>query len=59
MAEDKDKKRKEIRERLKKSRESGGIDRSINRLTVSSPGGDPTNRNKDGSIKRRKNNGSL
>ena len=54
MAEDKDKKRKEIRERLKKSRESGGIDRSINRLTVSSPGGDPTNRNKDGSIKRTK-----
>lgn len=54
MAEDKDKKRKEIRERLKKSRESGGIDRSINRLTLSSPGGDPTNRNKDGSIKRTK-----
>ena len=53
MAEQ-DKKRKEIRERLKKSRESGGIDRSINRLTVSSPGGDPTNRNKDGSIKRTK-----
>ena len=53
MAEE-DKKRKEIRERLKKSRESGGIDRSINRLTVSSPGGDPTNRNKDGSIKRTK-----
>lgn len=53
MAEE-DKKRKEIRERLKKSRESGGIDRSINRLTLSSPGGDPTNRNKDGSIKRTK-----
>ena len=34
MAEDKDKKRKEIRERLKKSRESGGIDRSINRLIL-------------------------
>ena len=54
MAEDKDKKRKEIRERLEKSKKSGGIDRSINRLTVSSPGGDPTNRNKDGSIKRTK-----
>jgi len=54
MAEDKDKKRKEIRERLEKSKKSGGIDRSINRITVSSPGGDPTNRNKDGSIKRTK-----
>ena len=29
-------------------------DVKINRITVSSPGGDPTNRNKDGSIKRTK-----
>ena len=58
MAEDKDKKRKEIRERLRKSRESGGIDRSINRITVATPGGDPTNvapKPKDGKkIKRTK-----
>ena len=51
MADDKDKKRKEIRDRLKKSRESGGIDRSINRLTTSSPGGSP---NKDGTVTRTK-----
>jgi hypothetical protein len=44
---------KEEREAFKKNIRKPK-DVKINRITVSSPGGDPTNRNKDGSIKRTK-----